>query len=135
MSPVYDELKDDLSGNGLKYLVFDRCFASLFPDGDSIICYSDLDKTLSSLERHSKEDADAWNGLYNQYLKIKAPILSMMFNSFSISSLIKSGIKVGIAASLAGVLLGAYLGIKYKDKLTGLYDRIMGPDPVTDINK
>ena len=93
MSPVYDELKDELAKNGLKYLVFDRCFASLFPDGDSIICYSDLDKTLSSLEKHSKEDADAWNELYNQYLKIKAPILSMMFNSFSISSLIKSGIK------------------------------------------
>ncbi|MDY6971296.1 MAG: NAD(P)/FAD-dependent oxidoreductase [Thermodesulfobacteriota bacterium] len=93
MSPVYEELKEDLSKNEVKYFTFSRCFASIFPDGDSVLCYSDLGKTLCSLEKHSKADADAWNDLYSQYLKIKAPMLSMMYSPFSAFSMIKAGLK------------------------------------------
>jgi phytoene dehydrogenase-like protein len=94
ISPVYENIKEELAKNGLKYLIFDRCFASVFPDGDSIICYSDINKTLSSIEKQSKDDAEAWNEIYNLYLKVKAPLLSMLYNTLSLSSILKNGFKL-----------------------------------------
>lgn len=63
-----------ISKFGLEYVHPDAIVSTVFDDGDSIVTYSDLDKTCQSIARVSPRDAEA----YRRFAQQSAAILPLM---------------------------------------------------------
>ncbi len=72
-SPVPGEL--DLEKHGFKLLYPDPSISHLFPNGGIVSMYRDLNKTVKSLERYSKKDAQTWRKTYENYLSNKDQVI------------------------------------------------------------
>ncbi len=76
-SPVYKELKADLERHGLQYVVSDKPYCNVFPDGSSLRVYKDQERTLALLQAHNAADADGWRRLYAQYKQFTKTLLPL----------------------------------------------------------
>lgn len=79
LSPVPGELR--LYNYGFKLIKPEICYSHIFPDGGSISMYRDLQKTVKSLEKYSKKDAQTWIEIFNTYKKEKKDIVSSLNSS------------------------------------------------------
>jgi phytoene dehydrogenase-like protein len=79
-SPIYQDLGEELEKHGLKYKIATHSFTSLFPDGDHISCYADVDQTLQSIGLNSKEDADTWKELLSLFNEAQHGFASFLYN-------------------------------------------------------
>jgi len=74
LSPVPSELQ--LYNYGFELIKPEICYSYIFPDGGSISMYRDLQKTVQSLEKYSKKDAQTWIKIFDTYKKEKKDIVS-----------------------------------------------------------
>src|SRR6516164_7451136 len=65
LSPVPKEL--DLARHGLELIEPDLVYVHAFPDGRSVAVSRDLERTVASIERYSKQDAQTWRALVARY--------------------------------------------------------------------
>jgi phytoene dehydrogenase-like protein len=79
LSPIPGELR--LYNYGFKLIKPEICYSHIFPDGGSISMYRDLQKTVKSLEKYSKKDAQTWIEIFNTYKKEKKDIVSSLNSS------------------------------------------------------
>lgn len=75
-SPVPGEL--DLEMYGFKLLYPDPSISHLFSNGGIVSMYRDLNKTVKSLERYSKKDAETWRKMYENYLSRKDQVIESL---------------------------------------------------------
>ncbi|HCW51606.1 MAG TPA: dehydrogenase [Clostridiales bacterium] len=80
LSPFYRKMRRELERHGLKYRHFPVQMASIFPDGDAVSMHRDLEGTLESLGRQSREDAAGWKKLYEGY-RAAREVFSTLFSS------------------------------------------------------
>ncbi len=77
-SPAYAELKADLDRHGVRFVVSERPFASVFPSGAALRVYRDAARTRDGLRRHDARDADGWQRLSSVYDDMEAGLLPLM---------------------------------------------------------
>jgi phytoene dehydrogenase-like protein len=51
-------------------------------DDDAPVIYRDIDRTIDDLNRRNRGDGDQWAALFEQWLRIKEPLLSTLFSPF-----------------------------------------------------
>jgi phytoene dehydrogenase-like protein len=51
-------------------------------DEDAPVIYRDIDRTAAELERRNRGDGERWCALFEQWQRIKAPLLSTLFSPF-----------------------------------------------------
>jgi phytoene dehydrogenase-like protein len=51
-------------------------------DDDAPVIYREIDRTAGDLERRQTGDGDRWRALFDQWLRIKEPLLSTLFSPF-----------------------------------------------------
>jgi phytoene dehydrogenase-like protein len=51
-------------------------------DDDAPVIYREIDRTAADLERRTAGDGDRWRALFDQWLQIKAAVLSTLFSPF-----------------------------------------------------
>jgi phytoene dehydrogenase-like protein len=51
-------------------------------DDDAPVIYREIDRTAADLERRDRGDGDRWRELFDQWLRIKEPLLSTLFSPF-----------------------------------------------------
>jgi phytoene dehydrogenase-like protein len=51
-------------------------------DDDAPVIYREIDRTAEELERHHRGDGDRWRALFDQWLRIKEPLLATLFAPF-----------------------------------------------------
>lgn len=76
-SPVYQELRADLERHGLRYCIAERPFASAFPDATTLRVYTDAERTLNELRRHSPADAEGWQRLTERFGQFSTALLPL----------------------------------------------------------
>ncbi len=76
-SPVYREFKEDLQRHGLEYVISERPYSNVFPDGKSLRVYKDAERTLDLIREHSAEDARGWSRLYDRYTTFSKTLLPL----------------------------------------------------------
>ncbi|WP_240675790.1 NAD(P)/FAD-dependent oxidoreductase [Ammoniphilus sp. CFH 90114] len=79
-SPIYAEFGKELETYGLKYKTATHSFASLFPGGESISAYSDVERTIRELSQKSKADAETWLELINFFGEAADGFGSLLYN-------------------------------------------------------
>jgi phytoene dehydrogenase-like protein len=77
LSPVPREL--ELAKHGLELIEPDLVYAHAFPDGRGIAISRDLKRTVESIGRYSKRDAETWRGLVAHYRAQKDQIVASLF--------------------------------------------------------
>src|SRR5215469_9598670 len=77
LSPVPKEL--DLARYGLELIEPDLVYVHAFPDGRSVAVSRDLERTVASIERYSKRDAQTWRALVARYRAHKGQIVASLF--------------------------------------------------------
>src|SRR5919106_4456822 len=75
-SPAPREL--ELYKHGFELLYPEPSISHLFPNGGIISMFRDSNKTLKSIERYSKNDAQAWKKMFNSYLANKDKIIKSL---------------------------------------------------------
>lgn len=75
-SPAPGEL--ELDKYGFELLYPDPSISHVFPNGGIISMYRDVNKTVKSLERYSKKDAQTWQKMFNNYLSKKDKIIEFL---------------------------------------------------------
>jgi phytoene dehydrogenase-like protein len=93
-NPLIKNKEIPLEEYGLEYIRLERPFGTPFPDGDSIILYKDLDRTLKNFERQSKDDAEGWRRMYELYMNIKDYFLPFLFSPMSKFEILSSFFKL-----------------------------------------
>ncbi|MFG1930861.1 phytoene desaturase family protein [Mycobacterium sp. NPDC048908] len=51
-------------------------------DDDAAVIHHEIDRTAEDLERRQRGDGDRWRALFDQWLRIKEPLLSALFSPF-----------------------------------------------------
>jgi phytoene dehydrogenase-like protein len=51
-------------------------------DDDAPVIYREIDRTAADLERRQRGDGDRWRELFDQWLRIREPLLSTLFSPF-----------------------------------------------------
>lgn len=51
-------------------------------DDDAPVIYHEIDRTAEDLDRHHRGDGDRWRALFDQWLRIKEPLLATLFAPF-----------------------------------------------------
>jgi phytoene dehydrogenase-like protein len=51
-------------------------------DDDAPVIYREIDRTAEDLDRHERGDGDRWRQLFEEWLRIKEPLLSTLFAPF-----------------------------------------------------
>ena len=76
-------IRDDelglIANHGLRYHYSDAIFASMFDDGDSIVTFTDVDRTCESIARVSPRDADAYRAFVERSSRLLPVITQGMF--------------------------------------------------------
>lgn len=75
-SPAPGEL--ELDKYGFELLYPDPSISHVFPNGGIISMHRDVNKTVKSLERYSKKDAQTWQKMFNSYLSKKDKIIEFL---------------------------------------------------------
>jgi len=91
---------------GLEWKYTASPFASLFPDGDGLISYTDLDRTCAEIAKHSERDADAYRKLVAEAMEL----LPVLLTSFFAPPMPHDGFTKLLLASEKGRELGAAMG-------------------------
>jgi beta-carotene ketolase (CrtO type) len=78
LSPVPREL--DLARFGFELIRPEINYSHAFPDGGLISNFRDVEQTVASLSRYSRQDGETWRHLFQEFLKIK-PRLTDWLNS------------------------------------------------------
>jgi len=79
-SPFYEDYGDELHNHGFDLATADQPYASVFPDGDGLAVHTDSDKTRTSFEQFSENDARAWSNLVEYFQEVSPylfPFLQM----------------------------------------------------------
>lgn len=81
-SPALTEL--DLPAHGLRWTHAPAVVghARTAADDDAPVIYRDIDRTATELDRHHHGDGDRWIQLFEQYQRIKRPLLDTLFAPF-----------------------------------------------------
>lgn len=74
LSPVPAEL--NLNKYGFELLRPEISYSHVFPDGGYVSMYRNLEQTMKSIEKYSKNDAYTWKKMFERYLAIKDSIIS-----------------------------------------------------------
>jgi len=98
-SPVYKELKHDLERHGLKYANSPNPYCCAFPNGKSLLVYSDVDKTLNQLHQHNPKDAEGWSALYEHFHNFQKALLPLYATPLPSG---QAGVKLGQALTSVG---------------------------------
>ncbi len=77
LSPVPTEL--ELAKHGLELIEPDLVYAHAFPDGTGITVSRDLERTIASIRRYSKQDAETWRSLVGRYRAQRDQIIASLF--------------------------------------------------------
>ena len=75
MTPIVEEL--ELDQYGLEYLELDPLFFAPFPDGDSIVIYRDVDRTVDELERKFPGEGVAYRRFIDDWLPFAEGVKEM----------------------------------------------------------
>ncbi|RJQ08822.1 MAG: NAD(P)/FAD-dependent oxidoreductase [Bacillota bacterium] len=78
ISPFYKRFAKDLAKHGLNYLHYKVNISSLFPDGDVVSMFPEIEGTLESLGRQSPEDAEGWKKLFAFYQEMRETIITLL---------------------------------------------------------
>ncbi|MDI6893114.1 MAG: NAD(P)/FAD-dependent oxidoreductase [Bacillota bacterium] len=78
LSPAYRELRGELEQHGLKYIRARIPSASLFPDGETIYLYGDVEATRASIARYSRADAEACRELFATYSRVRDSLAGVL---------------------------------------------------------
>ena len=76
-SSVYQEFKEGLERHGLEYVISDKPYCNIFPDGESVRVYGDKDKTLGLIRERNPKDAEGWGQLYGHYHGLQRAFLPL----------------------------------------------------------
>jgi phytoene dehydrogenase-like protein len=68
----------ELDKYGFELLYPNPSISHVFPGGGIISMYRDINKTVKSLERYSKKDAQTWQRMFNNYLSKKDKIIEFL---------------------------------------------------------
>src|SRR4051794_34980356 len=69
LAPAMKDL--EVAEHGLELITPDPNWALVTTDGQTLTIGRDVDDTVRSLERYSKQDAETWRSLYERYLAAK----------------------------------------------------------------
>lgn len=75
-SPAPREL--ELDKYGFELLYPDPSISHLFPNGGIISMYRDIKKTVKSIEKYSKKDAQTWKKMFDNYMANKDKIIDSL---------------------------------------------------------
>jgi beta-carotene ketolase (CrtO type) len=78
LSPVPREL--ELEKHGLELIEPEIVYAHAFPDGRVLAVSRDLERTVETIGRYSKKDAETWRKLVEHYLAEKDKIVASLFS-------------------------------------------------------
>ncbi len=67
-SAFHRKYANELKSAGLEFVPAADCFASVFPDGRWFGVSTDIEKTVSRLEKFSKDDAETWRRLVGGFM-------------------------------------------------------------------
>lgn len=76
-SPAYAELKDELEANEVRFVTSERPYCNVFPDGESLRVYREVDETLRAFREHNQADAEGWELLYEQFKQFQKTLLPL----------------------------------------------------------
>ena len=80
-NPALQELMPDLKKYGFEYIYAkDQITAHPFTDGESIILYADVDRTVGSIARFSEKDAQRYRQIYEDFVYIKDGFIHQFFS-------------------------------------------------------
>jgi phytoene dehydrogenase-like protein len=74
-SPVYAELGDELSEQGLSFSISAKPYCNVFPDGSALRVYRDAERTLGELREHDPADATGWERLRERFEEFERTLL------------------------------------------------------------
>ena len=78
--PIVNDL--ELSKYGFKWVTPEVQHAALYRDGTSVVLHRDVEKSVSSISRISKNDAESYNYLFERYAVELGPLLrSFLFHA------------------------------------------------------
>jgi len=79
LAPAMKDL--EVERNGLELITPDPNWALVTTDGQTMTIGRDVDETVRSLERFSKQDAATWKSLYERYQQAKPAIVNGMYSA------------------------------------------------------
>ena len=79
-SPVIRSLR--LEEHGLRWAHAPAVLTHLTPDGRSVTLYRDLHATAASVDAWAPGDGDAWRRTYEEFRRVKPPLLDALFRPF-----------------------------------------------------
>jgi phytoene dehydrogenase-like protein len=82
-SPFFKQYGDQLVENGLSFVPVESCFASVFPNGKWLGISNNFDHNFSQLSKFSKNDADTWKKLTENFPEESSHIFKLLGNSLS----------------------------------------------------
>jgi len=78
LSPAPAEL--ELAKHGLELIKPDLVYAHAFPHGRCVAVSRNLERTLASIGRYSKKDAETWRAIFQHYLEQRERIIASLFS-------------------------------------------------------
>ncbi|WP_115864230.1 phytoene desaturase family protein [Halorussus litoreus] len=77
-SQVFEEFGDELQEAGLSFSQSGKPFANVYPDGDALRVYQDVDQTRKEFEAHSPADAEGWETLHEEFGRFAETLAPLM---------------------------------------------------------
>jgi phytoene dehydrogenase-like protein len=79
-SPVMADL--GLERHGLRWRQAPEVLAHVLPEGRAVLLSMDIERTTASVATFNARDGDAWREMYDQWLKVRNPLLEALFRPF-----------------------------------------------------
>ncbi|PWU18984.1 MAG: FAD-dependent oxidoreductase [Candidatus Rokuibacteriota bacterium] len=93
-SAAYEQLKDDLTTNGLEYLNTELPTGTLLPDGSSIFLTTSHERNVEELERAAPGDGEAWDRTVSEFM----PNADLAFGVLTTELWSRAGFQLGVKA-------------------------------------
>lgn len=105
-SPLVRDL--ELERHGLEWVQAPTVLAHALPDGRAAVLHRDPDRTAAGLDEFAPGDGDAWLTLFDQWRRIREPVLDALFTPFPP---VVAGARLVGTLRTAGLLRLARLGV------------------------
>jgi len=79
-SPVFEGL--GLERHGLRWRHAPDVLAHVLPEGRGVLLSRDVERTMASVAAFAPRDAEAWLGMYEQWRRVRNPLLEALFRPF-----------------------------------------------------
>jgi phytoene dehydrogenase-like protein len=96
----------ELTRHGFEFVLAQKAFCSVFPDGDVIGVSTSADETFQDLARHSNSDAQTWRSLVQEFERFGSRILTVLRNPMPSGAVLRmppAGVRLAMQSTRAFV--------------------------------